>query len=493
MTISFNQIPNNIRVPGVYAEVTNQLAQSAQSQNTRILVIGQRLSTGTVTAGVPTLITTKEQAITSFGRGSMLANMFDTLFANNPYTEKWAVALDDNGAGAKAVGKVSITGPATAAGTINLYIGGVLVQCAVASGDAATAVATALAAAINAAHDLPVTAAVNGTNAYEVDVTYRHKGLVGNLLPMRLNYRGALGGETTPAGLIIAITQLANGTANPDIATAISALPDEIFNFWLMPYIDATNLIKLENELISRWGPMRMLEGHGFLASPGSVSELSTLGNSRNNEFSGIMDAALSSPTPSYLWAAAVCGQVAFAATNDPARPFNTLELVGVLPENDEDKRNITERNTLLYDGISTHTVSRSGAVRIDRLITTYQFNSAGVPDSSYLDANTPLTLSYLRQSIRARISQKFPRHKLAADGTRFGEGQAIVTPKILKAEIIAAAAEWEEAGLIQNIDDFKQNLIVEINANDKTRVDVMMPPTLVGQFQIAAFQIAFK
>jgi len=490
MAMSFEQIPSNIRVPGVYAEVTNRLAQSAQSQNSRILVFGQRLSSGTVAEALPVLVTSKEQAIEYFGRGSMLALMFDTLFDNNAYTEKWAVALDDNSAGVAASGTLTVTGPATASGTINLYIGGVLVQAAVASGDVQNAIAAAINTAINANPDLPVTSTV-ATNV--VTVTARHKGLVGNTIDIRLNYRGGLGGESTPAGINIAIVQLTGGTSNPSLNTAMAALPDEIFNYWVSPYTDAANLTALENELSDRWGPLRMLEGHAFLAYSGSVSDLNTLGNSRNCQFTSIMDASNNSPSAPHLWASALTGQVAYSATIDPARPFNTLELVGILPEPDEDKRSISERNTLLYDGISTHTVSRSGAVRIDRLITTYQLNSAGIPDASYLDANIPLTLSYIRQAVRMRISQKFPRHKLAQNGTRFGAGQAIVTPNIIRAEIIALAAELEEAALVQDLTDFKESLLVQINAADKTRVDVMMPPTLVRQFQIAAFQIAFK
>ena len=44
----------------------------------------------------------------------------------------------------------SVRGKTTAAGTISLYLGGVLVQVAVAAGDAATAIATAMSAAITA-------------------------------------------------------------------------------------------------------------------------------------------------------------------------------------------------------------------------------------------------------------------------------------------------------------------------------------------------------
>lgn len=488
--IDFNQIPSNIRVPGAYVEVTNILAQSGLQQlNTRILVIGQRTSAGTVLEAVPTLITSKQQAITSFGRGSMLALMFSTLFDNNPFTEKWAVALNDNGSGVAATGTLTVTGPSTAAGTINLYIGGVRVQIAVASGDAQNTIATAINAAINANLDLPVTSGVS-TNV--VTLTARNKGDVGNQIDLRLNYRGALGGEATPAGVSIAIVQMASGATNPDVATAIAALPDEIYNFWIHPYTDSSNLTKIENELNDRWSPLRQLDGHALTGKAGSVATVAAFGLTRNNQHSTVLDSAFNSPSPAFLWGCACMGQAAFSATNDPARPFNTLPLIGILAPPAEDRRTITERNTLLYDGIATHVVQRDGTVEIDRLITTYQLDSASAPDSSYLDANILFNLSYIKQTFVIRMRQRFSRVKLADDGTIISAGQAIVTPKSVRGEIISLARDWEVLGLVDDIPSFISLLIVERNITDNTRLDILLPPTLVSGLQILAAQLAY-
>lgn len=489
--VDFTQIPANLRAPGVYVEVTNILAQSGLSQlNTRILVVGQRLSTGTVAEGVPTLVTSKQQAVTFFGRGSMLANMFATLFDNNPFTEKWAVALDDDAAGTAASGTLTITGPATASGTINLYVDGVRVQCAVTSGDVQNTIATNLAAAINANEDLPVTANA-ATNV--VTVTARNKGAVSNTIDMRLNYRGVQGGETTPSGVSIAIVQLTGGATNPDIATAINVLPDEIYNFWLVPYIDTTNLVAVYEELQSRWSALRQLDGFAMTAAKGSVSTLTTLGSNYNSQFLSILDAGFNSPTPPHIFASALVGQVAFSATNDPALPFNTLPLVDVLPSPPEDRRTISERNTLLFAGIATHKVLRDGTVVIDRLITTYQTNTADQPDASYLDANTLFNLSYIKQDYRDYMSTTFARFKLAQDGTIIAPGQLITTPSAVKGAIIGRFLLWQAAGLVQDLQSFKTQLTVTVNNSDPTRLDVLMPPTLISGLQLIATQLAFE
>ncbi|OHD24768.1 MAG: hypothetical protein A2Y38_07740 [Spirochaetes bacterium GWB1_59_5] len=166
--------------------------------------------------------------------------------------------------------------------------------------------------------------------------------------------------------------------------------------------------------------------------------------------------------------------------------------LTGLMPVAEGVRRTAEERGLLLYDGIATHTVDAGGLVRIEREITMYQQNAFGVEDVSYLDVNTPATLSYLRYSLRARITQKYPRHKLADDGTAFGPGQAIVTPNTIRAELVALFQDWERAGLVENIEQFKAELVVERDAADRNRINVLAPPDLVNQFRIFAAQIQF-
>lgn len=493
MTINFNQIPGNLRVPGSYIEADNRNAISGlQQQDFKILVIGQRLSTGTVSAGVPTLITSKAQAIDAFGKGSNLAHMFDTLISNNDFTTKYAIALDDNGAGAQAAGTLTVTGSATENGTITLYIAGIKVEVLVTSGDAQNTIAAAINTALGVSTlDLPVTSGV-ATNV--VTLTARHKGEIGNDIDVRLNYAGKLANEKLPAGVSIAIVQPTGGTSNPDVATAIAAIPsDMIFNVIVGPYTDSTNLTKIKTELDRRWGPTIKQHAEYITAKGDTVGNLTTFGTSHNHQDILVMDAHHDSPTPAYQWAAAVAGKIAFAASEDPARPYKTLQLVGVLAPQSQNRRSYTERNTLLFSGIATHFVTTTGDVQIERGISTYRTNAAGATDTSYLDIQTRFTLAAMIQSADSMVLRKFPRHKLANDGTRFGRGQAIVTPKIMKSELIALAGAWEEAGWMENMDYFKANLVVERNQADPTRLDAIVPPDLVNQFNIFAASFMFK
>lgn len=485
MTISFNQIPISIRTPGQYIEFDNTRAvQGLPLQQHKILVIGQRLSTGSVAAGVPTRILSGSQAEENFGRGSMLAEMLKALKAANTYTECWAVALDDDGAGVDATGTITFTGAPTESGTLNVYIGGTRVRIAVASGAAVATIASALAAAVNADTSLPVTAAAA---LGVVTLTARNAGEVANSIDVRLNYYF---GEKTPKGLGVAIVAMSGGSGNPDVATAITAIGDEQYQTIILPYTDASNLSDIETMLSDRFGPMVQKEGHAFVAASGTHSALGTLGDSRNSPHLTIMGAG-KSPTPPYIWAAVV-GAVD-AAEPDPARPRQTLKLTGILPPAEADRYTRDERNLHLFDGVSTFLVDAGGNVLIERLITTYKTNAFGVEDISYLDIETMRTIAYLRYTVRARIALKYPRHKLANDGTMFGPGQAIVTPLIIKAELLALFRQWEEAGLAENFDQFKRDLIVERNGSDPNRVDAIIPPDVVNQFRVFAGQVQFR
>jgi phage tail sheath gpL-like len=484
--IAFNQIPSDIRVPGQYFEIDNSRAiGSLPAQAKKILVLGQRLSTGTIAALVPTLLLSGAQAEQAYGRGSMLSRMIYALKAANNYTEVWAIALDDDAAGVKATQPLTFTGPATAAGTVHLYLGGRRVRAAVAAADTATTVATTVAAAINAVTDLEVTAtAALGV----VTVTYRHKGEAGNDFDIRLNYYT---GEVLPAGLACTIAAGAAGTANPDISDALAAMGDEWFTHIVCPYTDAANLTTLETELDTRWGPLVMKEALGFAAAAGTTSAVSTLGSSRNSETVCLMDAG-KSPTPPWIWAAVVAAVEAYEP--HPARPRITLQLPGLLPPAVQDRRSQAEQNILLHDGVSTHSVDTGGHVLIQQLITTYQTNAYGVEDTSYLFVTTMNTLAALRFSRRLWWATHHPRSLLARDSATYTPDLPVVTPQVAFHGAITQFHEWVAALLIEDdIEAFKAGYRAEISESDPNRLNEVLPPNLINGLHVVAGQIQFR
>lgn len=481
MPISFAQIPIML-TPGIYTEFDNSRAvQGLLAQPHHMLVIGQRLTAGTVAENIPTVITSKNQGIEAFGRGSMLAAMISAIKSVNPYVKLTAIAVDDEVAGVAATGTITVTATSAKAGTIPLMIAGELVPVGVAANDAQNTIATAIAAAINAKSDLPVTASA-ATNV--VTVTARHKGEVGNQIRMAIGYYG----EQMPSGVTAVLVQPSAGTTNPPLAQVIAVMGDVQYNSIVNPYTDASNLSALETELAARFGAQQQREGVAFQAACVAHGSLLTLGNARNSPHSVILGAGLS-PTPPYIWASVLAA--VDAGEPDPARPRQTLALPGCLPPAIADVFDRAERELLLADGIATYSVV-AGVASIERLVTTYQVNGLNIPDPSYRDIETMRTLSYLRFSLNALIGLKYPRHKLASDGTVVSPGQAIVTPRIIRSTILGWFRQLEGAGLVEGFEQFKRELIVERNASDPNRVDAQLPPDLVNQFRTFAGQIQF-
>lgn len=485
MGVSFNSIPLDLRTPGAFVEFdASRAVRGLPSTPHRALIIGQMLAAGAAVANTPILVRTVDEAIVAGGRGSMLHRMFKAFKANDAVTETWAFPMADVAGGTAAAGTIVLTGPSTAAGTLALLIAGQAVPVAIASGLSATNAGVAVAAAINAAVDLPVTAAAAiGT----VTLTARHKGVAGNYIDVRLNHYQ---GEATPAGLTAEITALSAGATNPDLSAVFAAIGDTPFTAFINPYSDATNLAAIETGLATRWGPMKALDGMAYSAASNTYAGLVALGTSRNSAFNTIIGAK-GSPTPPWEWAAAYGAQVGFAGAVDPARPFQTLPLHGVIAPAIVDRFVQSERDTLLRDGISTFTV-QGGVVTIERAITTYQTSPIGLADIAFLDVNTPLTLASLRYSLRARVSSKFPRHKLVSDETVIPAGQPMINPRGLRSEVIAWFMDAQSVGLVEGLEQFKTDLVLERDATDPSRINALIPPDLVNQFRVFAGQVQF-
>lgn len=487
MAIPFNRIPNNIRVPGVYSEVDNTRALTgAQLLQYRRLLIGTILAGASATPGVAVQVSSIAQAEGIAGAGSVLAGMAAAALEQDNFTELFLLPLADPVAGAAATATLTVTGPATASGTLALYIAGRKLSVGVLSTNTATAVATAIVAAITASASLPVTASAA---AGVVTLTAKNKGETGNSLDARLNYYG----ESTPAGVAVAITAFTGGTGNPDLSDALDDLGDQWFQVWATAYTDAANLVLLENEQTSRWGPLREVEGHVFGAVKGTLAAMGTVGNSRNSEHLTLVQASRE-PMPAYEKAAETATIAAFSAANDPARPIQNLSYVWCLPPAETDRLTIAERQVLLYDGIATTKVTTGGVMQAERYITTYKTNEAGGADVSYLDVETLLTLIYLRHDWADLLRRKYPRAKLADDGNRFGSGQetVIVTPRTMKAEMVAWASSMQVIGLIENIDSFKAASFAERNVSDRNRMDNLLVPDLVNQLRVIGNKIQF-
>ncbi|WP_315710037.1 phage tail sheath subtilisin-like domain-containing protein [Brenneria uluponensis] len=489
MTVSYNEIPSDIHVPLFWAEIDNSKANTTSDGTAPALLLGYANSDAAIIRNGLTIMPSAGLAGSMAGRGSQLARMVNRYRNVDPTGELWVIALDEPLAGVAATGTITVVGSAQESGTVYLYIGAEQVQAGVTADDTASDVATTIAAAINANTDLPVTATIA---AGVVTLTARHKGLCGNDIPVTINYCGIVGGETTPNGLTITIVAMSGGTGAPTLTNAIAAMGDDPFDFIGTPFNDMASVNTIHTEIASRWGYSRQLYGHAYSAKIDALSTLVAYGDSLNLPHVTMPGYEPATQTAADELVAMRTARNAIFIRNDPARPTQTGVLTGALPAPKGSRFMFTEQQSLLSHGIATAYVE-SGSLLIQRDITMYQTNSYGVSDNSFYDSETLHTSAYVMRQLKSVITSKYPRHKLANDGTRFGAGQAIVTPAVIKGELLAVYRRLERAGIVENYDLFKKYLVVERSADDPDRLDVLFPPDYINQLRVFAVVNQFR
>lgn len=487
MAITMLSIPASIRSPFMYVDFDPSRAGGYSAEVQRTLLIGQRLASGIVAAKVLTRVASATLAGQYFGAGSMLHQMAIAAFANDPNGEFWAIAVDDKSSGTKASWALTVTSAATANGSIYLYIGGQRVVVDVLSTDNAAAAAGKIAAAVNAATALAVTAEVDSA---VVTLTARHKGVVAGAIDIRVNYLGADGGEVLPDGYAQTLVKT-DGTGDPDdIDAALAAISDDPVEVYALGNADAASIAALAAHIAARWGYARMLYGHGVCFVDDTGSNLLALGDNYNAP-NITMFGAYKVPALPWSVTAAAAAQIAASVRVDPALPLHTLPLQGIKPPARSDRFSLATREALLHGGVAQLDFVLS-SVTISRAITTYLRNGSGELDKSMLDSEVMFTNATIIRRLRAAVRTKWPRHKLVSDGTRIAPGQQAVSPRMIRAAMIAEYLIMVGLGLVEDVDAFAAGLVVERNADDRNRVDVLFPPDLANQLRIVAVRYQY-
>lgn len=464
--IQFDSIPASIRKPGKYFEFNTRLAVRTLPANLqRMLIIAQRLATGTVAALTPTQVFSDAQAADYFGNGSMAHLMCRAAITANPYLDLTVCALADNAAGVQASGTVTIAGPATSSGSLKLHVGNRTIEIGVASGAAQNDIATALKAEIDKYADLPVTAAIL---ANAITLTARHKGTVGNLVDLVT--------EVTAKGVTAAVVAMADGVTDPDVATALAAVFAEQYHVIVTPYANQTALEDLRDHLDSVSGPLEQRPGVGVYGYDGALGGATTLAGLINS--GRVLGSYLrGTRSPAYELAAAMAAVMAFE--EDPAKPLNTLALKGIHAPAIDQRLSRTEQENCLYNGVTPLEVGPGERVQIVRAISTYTQDPQGIDDISLLDITTIRTLDYVRKAVRERISLRFPREKLSSK-----------TPPKVRTEILDVLGKLEELEIVEEVAANKDGVIVQRSLQDPNRLDAKIPTDVVNGLHVFAGRI---
>ncbi len=166
-------------------------------------------------------------------------------------------------------------------------------------------------------------------------------------------------------------------------------------------------------------------------------------------------------------------------------RPMQTIVLAGVRgPKDPVAIFGLADRDTLYRNGISALVINADGSVALDRVVTTYRSNPAGLPDTTFLDIEEVFASVYCKRHFKTRLVGTYPRHALREDNPNNIQG--VATPTQLRSCIVHAATELNVAGVLRQLALFVANLIVDADY-DNDRANFYLPVAVTAQLRVFA------
>ena len=249
----------------------------------RILVEGQYVPnlalSEPITSDKPVRVTGPRYIDEMFTAGSVLAESLKMVLATcsrNNVIDLWALPRQDNAAGVKAVYQMTITGPATSDGLIDIFLGeadysveAVIVE----TGDVADTIAANIAAAIPTNFPYAVTVASN-----VITFTAINAGTVGNYLTPIVNWKVVRG--RMPLGVSISTAQTIVGANDPAPLDYDIALGDCCWDVIALQTEDKTWQRGLRDYLRASWDCSKpQCFGHGYVYNSGSLGTILAAGD----------------------------------------------------------------------------------------------------------------------------------------------------------------------------------------------------------------------
>lgn len=241
-------------------------------------------------------------------------------------------------------------------------------------------------------------------------------------------------------------------------------------------------LSALNEEMEERWGSVRQIDGHVFVAEEGTADDVEERYKKRKDYRQLTIMPCSDSATPHFIWAAVLAATVAKYG-HKPQLPYHGIELRGVKAPVTEFR--LATRNQLLSKGFSTFRVEGERVV-IDRLVTFW------TKDRSYRDLSKKMLLSYLRYDFVNFLKETYPRHALSGDESQ-ADGD-VATPKSARDLAIARHIRWKQEKYVQDPEnEFKKLVDVRIDPDDGESLIFYLPVRLMGQYRRSVVTIAFS
>ena len=166
----------------------------------------------------------------------------------------------------------------------------------------------------------------------------------------------------------------------------------------------------------------------------------------------------------------------ALADSNDPALPFNGVNLNGITPVEDQYKLTFERVEAALRKGVCMIQTGADGVPEIVRAVSTYRINpDSGDEDDLMLDINGALTIDYVRKVMRTAASKERRRKNTAA------------SRRNLRTIFMTEALKLEKAEILENVTSTADQLTVTQDGTDKSRANATIPAYWVRGMHVIA------
>lgn len=487
-------------VPGVYIQ-TNFAAGPASSGTTvyNAIVIGNMLSTGsatpdTVIYGPDTAVpmTSVSDAISLFGDGSEAMRMVDRFMRVNKTTPLYAIAVSDGYGGAAATGDITITGTATGAATLRIYVEDQFVDTGIVTNDSPTTIADNAVNNINSKSSWPVTAShIAGV----ITLTAKQIGLRSN----DIRYFSQV--LPTSSGVLsspLASTLMTGGTVSDDNTAVLATLLGKRFYYNISAAHDVTQLTSIVSQVEQEALPTNGRRERVIWASADPLATAIGITTALNTERSDCQWLYQADIAPAELAANAAAiyaleenqavprmnfafyGQTAATAPNWIVR----APLSGAAPTR-------SQVYSALNSGLSPIGVGPAGTSFLYKRITN-RFLNGIVNDFRIREACKVTVEDFFADDLQGQV-QAAMDGKVIGDDPIKGQPEPapnVATPRVLRSIINRLLRAYFDNGLIQDIVKTLQDVIVQRETTPPDRMSAVIPLKPSDPWDQAAIRI---
>jgi phage tail sheath gpL-like len=464
-------IENKFRKTGVSGPIPQKVA-----------VLAHYNSGKTPTENVGVKIESVDDAADRAGLGSMAHRMFQKLFGaigSALIDVYWFPLAAGTGS---STGTITVAVTTVTAGTKNFYIAGKKVPVIIAAGLSANAIAALIVTAVNADTSLPVTAAAVDN---VVTLTAKWTGLSANQITIEADL-GSGDSSIAPGGCTFAIVDMAGGSANPSIATALANFGDTFYTFVVCPFNEDGSLDLLEAAGVVRIGDSVKKPFVGVVGYNDTKANYITWLGSRNSPWSTSMPVEGSPNHPAEI-AASVAGACAASAQRDPARPFKDLLLYDIMPGTGAEWTGSEKDAIELIGGSAFKLIN--GAVYIHDLLNTYTTNEYGAADDSWRYAVTITNIQAKYYSMDSVFGSEPFNRGIVVDDNAITSKPYAISPVKAKSYAISLVDYWISQGWSKERDAIVAGIVTEINALNPGRIDILIPDIISVGLRIVAIK----